>query len=91
MSALFERVPFKTEAPKGDRLLHVYKIQGRAVATVTHYRWFETDARSDLSYAELETSRPDSAEEVIARFARTGAEVALESDDLWNPRWGYLR
>lgn len=91
MSTLFERVPFKTEAPRGDRLLHVYRIRGRAVATVTQFRWFDGDGRNQAAYAELQTSSPTPADEVISRFRHMGAEIALESDDLWKPEWGYLR
>ena len=88
--ALFERVPFKTEAPKGPSLLHIYRRNGRAIATVTKYQWHAPDDPRHDSYAELETSRPDLAELIIARFATPGTEVALESDDLWNPKWGRL-
>lgn len=91
MMTLFERVPFKTEAPKGSCLLHIYARNGRAVATVTQYQWYASgDPRHD-DYAELETSRPDLADLVIARFGMAGTEVALESDELWNPKWGMLR
>jgi len=91
MSTLFERVPFKTEEPKGPSLLHIFSRNGTVVATVTQYQWYEPDGHEHTGYAELETSRPCPAEDVVARFRLTGAEIALESDDLWNPRWGYLR
>ncbi len=91
MTALFERVPFKTEAPKGPSLLHIYRHNGHALATVTRYIWHQPEGPHRNGYAELETSQPDMAEEVMSYYGRIGAEVALETDDLWNPDWGRLR
>ena len=91
MTTLFERVPFKTEAPKGPLLLHIYRHNGRALATVTQYSWYAPDDPRHDGYAELDTSPPRPADEVVARFWDSGAEVALESEDLWNPQWGRLR
>lgn len=89
MTSMFVRVPYKTEAPQGPSLLHIYRRNGRALATVTRYIWHK-DGTGQHGYAELETSTPDPADDVMAYYGRIGAEVALESDDLWNPQWGRL-
>ncbi len=89
MTSIFVRVPYKTEAPQGPNLLHIYRRNGRAFATVTRYIWHK-DGTGQNGYAEIETSDPDPADTVIEYFSHIGAEVALESDDLWNPSWGRL-
>jgi hypothetical protein len=87
----WKRVPFDTEElDESQALIKIFRKRGRVVATVTRYEWFEPDGHEHTGYADLATSEPRPANEIIALFKKVSASVAIDSDDLWDAAWGQL-
>lgn len=60
------------------------------MATVTRYEWFDPDHNDSTGYVDVVESQARPASEVLPEFKKFGAQVALESDDLWDDTWGKL-
>ncbi len=87
----FQKVSFDSGAPDAGALIRIFRARGRIVATVVRYEWFEPDDHKFTGYADLVESSPAPAGEVLQQFRKHGAQVALESDELWDAAWGDLR
>ncbi|MGO6723081.1 hypothetical protein ACC717_09520 [Rhizobium ruizarguesonis] len=83
----FHRVLFEAdEAPDVGALIRIFSLRGKIVATVTRYQLFEPDRHEHTGYINQVTTEPIGANDVL----KHGGQVALESDDLWNEKWGVL-
>jgi len=84
------QVSYDSEEPARGALIKIFRQRGQVVATVTQYHWLEPDGHEFSGYADVRTSRPRPAGEVLAEYRKTLATVALESVDLWDISWGRL-
>lgn len=91
MRGRFNQVPFETaEPPSAGALIKIFRLRGKVVATVVRYEWFEPDGHEHTGYADVVETDPAPAAEVIAEFRKHTAQVAIESEGLWQDSWGQL-
>jgi len=92
MPKSWKRVTFDASAEDtGQTIIRITKgRQGDTMASVERLQWHEPDGHEHTGFAAgSETGRRPAAQ-VIADYKKLSAQIALESDDLWDTSWGIL-
>lgn len=93
MVKVWQQVPFDADAADmGATIIRITRgKKGDAMASVERMQWLEPDGHEHTGYADVVADPRRRAAEVLPEYRKTGAVVALESDDLWDAAWGDLR
>lgn len=92
MPKRWKRVPFDASAEDtGGTIIRITRgRRGEVMASVESLQWHEPDGHEYTGYAAASEGGRRLAGDVIADYRKLSADIALESDDLWNPEWGNL-